>query len=193
MPPPESIRPPRADEAHVWLAQLDDRFDAAILSDPERKRAARIIRPEAALRWAASRATLRMIVARYTGQPAQDIPLEPLGPQPPLGALNLGVSHSGDLLAVAFGAVEVAIDIELDREVNEPERLAARLGPEAMQALTLDSPTARSSALLQAWTRYEARLKLGAPDPWLRDFRFVGAAGTLAAPNPLKVQLFDYP
>jgi len=188
----ESIRQPRIDQAHVWLARLDDRFDVGILSAAERERAARISRPQAALRWAASRATLREILARYVAQPPQEIALEPLGPQPPLEELHVGVSHSGDLMTVAIAGIAVAIDLELDREINEPGRLAARLGPDAEQVLAVADPAEQGAAFLRAWTRHEARLKLGEPNPWIREFRFVGAAATLAAAMPLKVQLFDY-
>jgi 4'-phosphopantetheinyl transferase len=178
-----------SDAAQIWLIDLDAPFEPAHLSVEERARGASIQRPRAARRWCAARAGLREILARYTGQAPGKVPLKERGAQPAAAGLCFSVSHSGDLAAVALAKRPIGIDVECNRPLRDPVRLAAGLGEEPRWRVAGHPAHQRNRAFLREWTRAEATFKLGVEDPWLGDLDLLGAAGALAAPTPLEAQI----
>jgi len=169
----------------VWLVDLDAPFDDSCLDAAERARAATIKRPDAARRWAASRAALRALLGSSTGLAPAQVALAPAGPQAPVGGLHVSISHSYSVAAIALALEPVGVDLERDRPLEQPELLAARLGPAALNRVRAAAPEGRSAAFLREWTRHEASLKLAAGDPWLSDLQIPDATGALAAHQPL--------
>jgi 4'-phosphopantetheinyl transferase len=189
----ELIERPVDGVVRVWLVDLDAPFDAGVLDDEEQARAARITRPTTARRWTASRAALRAIIGACAGLEPAQVTLAPSGPQKPVDGLHTSLSHSAQLAAIALALEPVGIDIEVARIVAQPERLAVRLGADAVGRLRAAAPGEESAALLREWTRREAALKLSAEDPWLRDLELAGATGAVAAGRPLAPVVRDWP
>jgi len=205
---------------HVWRADLH-RVSASlveVLSPGERERARQIISERRRSRWMRSRAVLRELLARYAEcDPAQ---LElwsssggglRLGAEPDdRDAVRLSVSHSGGLALYAFSrTVAVGVDVELSRRSFDEAALAARTaGPDVARALAQLDGSRRRRAFLQAWVRYEARLKwqsaalergtssahepliTGSADPWIAAWELARGAAALAvdeAPRELRL------
>jgi phosphopantetheinyl transferase len=131
------------DGVHIWRAALDEAGWPEMSGLPldERERAERIIRPQAARRWAASRWALRRVLESYLEEPAGRIELQ-VGEQgkPHLcdgGGIEFNLSHSNGLALVAVTeGREVGVDVEL-----------------------VDPRRERPAVFYAAWTRHEASLK----------------------------------
>jgi len=155
----------------VILAALDrPPVDPVLLAErcspAERERAGRYRSRDVAARWLAGRGILRTVLGVQLGvDPAALRFTDTSTGKPALtigGGLHFNLSHSGPVLAVAFGPRPVGVDIEVARRVRRPERLADRLfGPDspAREGWARRSEPARTDVLLQAWTRAEALLK----------------------------------
>jgi 4'-phosphopantetheinyl transferase len=159
-----------AGEVHVWTVSLvsanADLGDmASLLSDPERKRAARFAFEKDQARFVSCRASLRLLLARYTGLMPEKIAFryEPHG-KPAVaagGGWQFNVSHSRDVAAIAISRFDaVGIDIELidplfPRDEVAPETMA----PDEMQDLAALPPVAQPGWFFQLWTIKEALLK----------------------------------
>jgi len=195
----------QADSVDVWRADLAGAGDelAASLSEQERSRAAGFPSPAAGRLWAASRGILRELLARYTAERPQDVPLHAdqsgrLSLPGPV-QLSFSLSHSGQLALYAFAsAVPVGVDVETARSINETALARRLLGAAQAQALSRLPAAERRRELLRAWTRREARLKCmqagEAGEPWLIDLDVGGgAAGALAGlgGGPPAVRLWD--
>lgn len=65
------------DTLHLWTAQLDEvgTHRAELLSEPERRRAERILRPQARARWVAARVFLRSLLGAYLDTDPHEVPL----------------------------------------------------------------------------------------------------------------------
>ncbi len=106
------------------------------------------------------------ILSRYLDQDADSlvIGLHPGGKpilESPEHGLEFNLSHARGvgLLAVTVGA-GVGIDIELERHVDDPLRIARRVMASAEIDLLAGLPaTARRRAFFDLWTRFEARQK----------------------------------
>ncbi|MGE5285661.1 MAG: 4'-phosphopantetheinyl transferase family protein [Micromonosporaceae bacterium] len=190
---------PIGDEVHVWhrhqtgqphdaaqphdVAQPHDaaqphdvapqEADLAILSEPERARAARFVRPADRSRYVAMHAGARRLLARYLGTDAAAIrfartpcckcgSLEHGRPRIewPATTLTHNLSGSGEhwLLAVADGR-PVGVDLEILRDIDI-ERMAEACLTDAERAYLSEQPQARRlKEFFRCWTRKEAVVK----------------------------------
>ena len=164
------MREPAAGEVHVWQAGLaaspeDVARLQAGLSDDERARAARFLFDRHRRRFVVARATLRAMLARYTGRPAASLVFEygPHGKPALVGAgdVRFIVAHWDELAvyAVTRGAA-VGVDVERLREVHEADRIAERFFsvPERDELRALPEAS-RSAGFFTCWTRKEAYVK----------------------------------
>jgi 4'-phosphopantetheinyl transferase len=161
------------DEAHVWLADLTYRDHlsgllASILSEDERKRAARFHFPRDAGRWIVSRVVLRSILGSYLGVEASAVRLR-AGPwgKPELTAsfqgphlqFNSSRSDGLGLYAVARNR-RVGVDIERLRPLPDLGAIAAQIfSPRERQTLEELPYVDRCGAFFSGWTRKEAYIK----------------------------------
>lgn len=124
---------------HVWEADLRDVPTAAtaLLSDSERARADAILAPAPRRLWPSSRALLRLLLARYSGCPPEQLELRRGAhgkPQLARGGVLFNLSHSGALALYAFSA-EHAVGVDVEQRGRRPD------------------------AFLRSWTRREAAVK----------------------------------
>jgi len=169
--------PPLAAEAvHVWRVRLDppgeprDAWD--LLSDAERRRAARFVQEHHRRRFVSAHAALRRILAGYTARPPRELEFT-TGPQgkpalvapgrTPRRRLEFNLSHSADLALVAV-AWERPVGVDLERWEREMDHLelAERFFSPAERA-SLRALAAHRDELVNgffaAWSRKEAYLK----------------------------------
>lgn len=165
----------------IWCVDLTTVPDDAtrVLCVSERERAARIVAPPRSLRWARSRAVLRLLLARYlradarrlafasaaSGKPA----LVTLGRlegsaaprQRQSGSLFFNLSHSAEIALYAISAdAPLGVDIETcgrRRDFLSPaRRLFGQSAARRLQTLDFES---REREFLRAWVHREAALK----------------------------------
>lgn len=172
------IRPPgpvRLDTAsvHLWRATLDlDEREAgrlaALLSEDEQARAARLRVPLARQRFVAGRGLLRHLLGVYLEVAPQSLRFayRPHGKpylHPDLGApdVRFNLSHSQGLALFAFAAGrEVGVDLEVIRSDRDHAKLASRFfSAREVQALQALEPGDRMAGFFRCWTRKEAYLK----------------------------------
>jgi 4'-phosphopantetheinyl transferase len=165
---------------------------AHVLSDDERRRASRFLRPDDAARFVIGRALARTSLSRYAAVPPRDWPLSvdehgrpELAERPP-GApdLRFNLSHTPGLIACAVTVGrEVGVDVECtNRRVfpDVPERFFSPREVADLRALPVDE---QELVFFDYWTLKEAYIKargLGLALP-LRHFSFIRGAG--AAPT----------
>jgi 4'-phosphopantetheinyl transferase len=213
-----------ADGVDVWRAELVGGGDdlRALLSDEERERAARFVRPEDGARWAQARGILRALLARYAAGDVDPRTLrfavgahgKPLlagceDGAAPGAAVRFNLSHSGDVLLVAVARDrEVGVDVELPRRATDHVAIARRiLGDEEAERLQALDSQEREREFLRAWVRWEAVLKcrgigiggadepLTGPDPWVceLDVEPPGAAALAAQGGLCTVRCWEWP
>lgn len=173
----ERRRPPsgRAAELHQAAVSAGTaRFCAGLLTDSERRRAARL--PEqAGERFTVARGLLRSVLAGYLGLAPRVVPLRAVCPScgaPGHGPVRfdddagvdwrLSLSHTGRLCAVAvgFGGAPVGIDVESGGQAERLELLERRVLPAGRRHLLAGlSPARRHRAVLTVWTCAEAYAK----------------------------------
>lgn len=165
-----------AHQVHVWRAALDrppeeTRALARLLAAEERERAASFRFARDRDRYVVGRATLRLILARYTGCDPAGLVFR-LGPhgKPALErtagaegteAPHFNVAHADGLAlyAVARGR-RVGVDLERMRPIADAEQIAARFfAPRECAALAAMAPDARLRPFFACWTRKEAYVK----------------------------------
>lgn len=171
---PDGLR--AAGEVHVWhgliTAEPSDE-DAAVLSDVERARSARFIRPGDRARFVAAHAAQRKLLARYLGADPAAIRFgrsaccrcgstEHGRPSIdwPSAALSHNLSRSGQhwLLAVAAPG-PVGVDIECHRGLDLDRMAVASLTAAERLYLREQPDELRREAFFRCWTRKEAVLK----------------------------------
>jgi 4'-phosphopantetheinyl transferase len=174
--PPE----PRLDpgETHVWRADLRQTGDEllGLLGEPERERAASIVRERERELWSRSRSVLKALLGRYTRSEASAIRLAP-GPhgKPQLAGEHVrgggatpffNISHTRHLALFAFcGDGPVGVDVQLAPRREHAARtdyvaLARRaFGASTAQRLEQLEPREREREFLVLWTRHEAESK----------------------------------
>jgi 4'-phosphopantetheinyl transferase len=167
-PPPLS-----GDDVHVYLVAIPGTGLAGLpwsdlLSAAERARAVRFHFDQHRERFVASRALLRLILARYVGaDPARVEFCAGLLGKPELAepfsqsAVRFNASRSGDVAVFAIArAREVGIDVEQCRAMPDLEQVVPGALTAHENALLLSLPPgARQAAFLHAWTQKEAYLK----------------------------------
>jgi 4'-phosphopantetheinyl transferase len=150
----------------VWVATVDPAAASPDGCSPdERRRAARFRDTRSAQRWLAGRSVLRRVLGGVIGLDPSAVVLaeEPGGklflPDHPL--IHTSLSRSADLVVVAVGDRPVGVDVEVDRRLVRPERLADRLigDPETRRRWAASAEPERTRELLRRWTRLEALLK----------------------------------
>jgi 4'-phosphopantetheinyl transferase len=173
---PAGPPPLRAAEAHVWWAR---RHDAApqleqLLDEDERGRLSAYRRVEDRARFLVGCALAKIALAGYLGRPPAAIRLsrtcpicgKPHGkPRAEDTDIELSVSHSGELVAVAFAArAPVGVDVEqLGGRLSVEDVAKLALSREEARALDALGAEEREHGFLVSWTRKEAVTKaLGA-------------------------------
>ena len=154
----------------VWWARVRDARPelAAELSAVEKGRLAAYARDEDKARFLVGAAVIRRVVGQRLGVLPAAVRLDRSCPDcdRPHGkvtteGMQLSVSHSGDLIAVAFHAsTAVGVDVELvDRGIDADSLATVSLAEsEAAQLATL-GPSERARAFTTYWTRKEAVVK----------------------------------
>jgi 4'-phosphopantetheinyl transferase len=154
---PLGVGPPRLDQLRAHLSQ------------GERERAARLLRPGGRERFVAARGILREVLAERVGLAPAAVPIVPgrngkpqLDPAAALVDLRFNLSHSGDwaLIALAEGR-EVGVDIEQHSRRRDLDGLARRVLSDAELADWAGTATddAREELFFALWTRKEAYAK----------------------------------
>ncbi len=161
-------------EIYLWWASLDvnDEEVTALrrLLDPrELERADRFRVPNAARRFVAARAALRILLGQATAtDPARvEFFYGEHGKPAVAGAPFFNASDSGDTVVVAMARQEIGVDVEGLRSLPNPDRLARRICTDReLEQLAALPETEADAALLRLWTCKEAALKavgLGLP------------------------------
>lgn len=158
-------------EVHLWRIDLaavasQSRWQE-ILSEDERRRAARFHFARDRDRYSATRALLRMILAGYLSADPSSLQFtysekeKPSLASPDSTAIEFNVSHSGSsaLLAFARGRL-VGVDVEQIRTDFDHEKIATRFFSESeREELSALPPSERATAFFRCWTRKEAYIK----------------------------------
>jgi 4'-phosphopantetheinyl transferase len=163
---------PSGEEVHVWRAALDvsspyvERL-SRILSDDERRRAARFHFERDRSRFIVTRAYLRILIGHYLQKAPSEIKFS-YGPngKPFLageGAVdlrfNLSHSHGLAVYAVTNGR-EIGVDLEYNSENMDIEAIAERFfSAQEIAALKSLPDHEKSKAFFACWTRKEAYIK----------------------------------
>jgi 4'-phosphopantetheinyl transferase len=166
---------PAPGTAHVWWARRQDAAPELerLLDEAERGRLAAYRRSEDRERFLAGCALAKAALAGYLGRDPGAIRLDRTCPRcgKPHGkprlldagtsALELSVSHAGDLVAVAVATgARVGVDVEpLERRLRPVELASVALAPEEAEELAALDEGERICAFLVYWTRKEAATK----------------------------------
>lgn len=167
----ERIELPGDGEIHTWRIHVTETqavdLDTACLSDDERARAVRFLRLEDAMSFAATRISLRTLIARYLhtrphslnfaySKAGKPVLLQPAGPQ-----LEFNVSRSGSFSIIAFSTSRaIGVDVERhDDRLNFESIIETVFSADEKLALATVPDTARRKEFFRYWTRKEAFLK----------------------------------
>jgi 4'-phosphopantetheinyl transferase len=160
-------------EVHLWRIELDavaagELRWRGILSSEEQARADRFHFARDRQNFSATRALLRILLAKYLECGTEDLSFvygerdkPSLAKHPDTGRVEFNVSHSGSraLLAFARGR-ELGVDIEQIRSNFDHEGLARRYFSAAEQeALAALEPAEKCAGFFRCWTRKEAYIK----------------------------------
>jgi 4'-phosphopantetheinyl transferase len=160
-----SRRPCPPEEVRVWLAPLGpaSAAAAAVCTDAERARAARLPRPIDRDQRLVTRGILRHLLAACTGTDPAAVPLEASATGKPVLAgssdVRFSVAHSGALAAVAVATREVGIDLERCDPRLDVGAVSRAFPHREAQALLALPPVERRAAFFRSWCRKEAYLK----------------------------------
>lgn len=158
-------------EAHVWLIGTDVSADVMarhfnVLEGTEQRRAERFRHEAGRASYVVARAALRTLLGRYLAEDAATVPLYRtssgklhLGPSSGT-RLHFSVAHSGGVALLAFGHVEVGVDVERMRPVGRADRIISRVFSTATrERLNAVAQSERLPAFFAAWTQREALVK----------------------------------
>ncbi|NSC24625.1 4'-phosphopantetheinyl transferase superfamily protein [Streptomyces albus subsp. chlorinus] len=166
--------PARAPVVHVLrvserAAETREAGALAPLSDEERDRAARFVRPVDRDRYLVAHLALRRELGALLGlDPARvrftraDCPVcgEPHGrPSVPGDPVHFSLSHAGDVVLLGFAAVPIGVDVERHPSVTTATETARALHPREREELAAVPPDGLPAAFARCWTRKEAYLK----------------------------------
>lgn len=147
----------------VWRLDGDAEAAEALLSDEERARAARFLRPQDRARYMLAHAGMRRLLGRSVGRDPAGLRfrIEP-GGKPALAdieGLSFNLSHAGGHAALAIAAgFGVGIDLEAVRPIDDATMERA-LSPAERDRLRAMPSAARGQAFFRFWTRKEAVAK----------------------------------
>ena len=173
---PSSIPPLEANEVHVWHASTE-RFAplldslASLLDASERARGDAYFAQVDRQRHLVTRGVLRTLVGHYAGKSPNAVRFDvgafgkPSVSSPDHARLRFNVSHSGDIVLLAFARTgDLGVDVEQwNDRLGEPER--TRIGDyvfsdeERAAIAQLSSAAERERAFYALWSRKEAYLK----------------------------------
>lgn len=156
-------------EAHAWMIDLarlpiDVQRCERLLDSSEVIRAGIYLNNQDREWFVARRGILRMMLERYTGQPADSIKFE----RNSHGKLSVSsapiffnISHSQDRIALAFGlADQIGIDIERVEPIPDIAELVEKwFSPEEKKGFSLIDPRKKMDAFYHVWTQKEAFIK----------------------------------
>lgn len=170
------VTPRQPDAPHLWLVPVTAYAGALgadgldVLDEGERKRHAAFVRQADRDRYAAAHTALRRLLGAYLGQePAAVL----LGREPCPGCggphgrpvavdgegLCFSLSHSGDLVLLAFAPAPVGADVELLPAPTAVDDVATALHPWERAELAALPAAERRAAFARCWVRKEAYLK----------------------------------
>jgi 4'-phosphopantetheinyl transferase len=169
---PRSAQLPEA-ELHIWQADVKafaahERALTHLLTATELERADSFRQRPDRARSILARAALRDILGRYLDTDPRSLQLSVSGGGKPVldpaayaGAPQFSVSHSGDIVLLAFArGHEVGVDVEAIRSDLDMMEIAQRFFAPAEVAELLGLPADRRvKAFFDGWTRKEAYLK----------------------------------
>ncbi|MFF1481957.1 4'-phosphopantetheinyl transferase family protein [Streptomyces sp. NPDC058301] len=153
------FRPPAEEVAAVCpLMRALDEMEAA--------RAASYVSVRDRIQYVAAHATLRGLLAGYTGlEPGRIVLGRGEGPcgkpqliDPPV-PLHFNLSHSHGLIAIGVAADPVGVDVQRVPSPEAVEMVLPRLHPQEREELRALPDTERAVAFARLWTRKEAYLK----------------------------------
>lgn len=139
----------------------------ALLDPVEQKRATRFRAVRDRNRFLVARATLRRVLAQYTGVEPQSVKLIVRPGGKPIvagggmsGALHFNLSHCGDLALCAIADREVGVDVEQLKHHDDVERVARHFfsDDEARMLGSLQGID-RTRFFFRTWVRKEAYIK----------------------------------
>lgn len=169
--PPASLEIDAGD-VHVWAAGVSgSEFDSVasrILSADERRRAARLQSPARRREFIGGRGLLRMLLAAYTGMPAEGVPIvygrfgkPALADTEGVATLTFNMSCSDGLALYAFGRDrQVGVDVERLQPGFPCDEIAQRYYCPAERAQLSQLRGARlTQTFFRYWTAKEAVLK----------------------------------
>jgi 4'-phosphopantetheinyl transferase len=192
---PVGIGPGIKDELpETWLVRLSQEPVAdlrllSLLSPDERGRYERFHRRDDQRRFVLGRGLLRLRLGEKLGVAPETVVFAygPLG-KPTLSrnkeapAVHFNVSHSGDLVALAFSSRgPIGIDVEEERPESEWAEVAAQTLSSGWSSRPLVPEGNRAKAFYTAWTRQEAGLKAMG----------VGLGGRESAAGQVALECFD--
>ncbi|MDI5967039.1 4'-phosphopantetheinyl transferase superfamily protein [Streptomyces sp. SL13] len=174
---PAVLTSPGPGEApHVWLLRVGDRAAGlpgalGMLDERERGRYEKFRLDKHRTAYGVAHVALRELLAAYTGVPAaeqrfvsQTCPTcgGPHG-RPAVAtedAPHFSLSHSGELVLIAFAGTPVGADVEELPTVRTADEIAPRLHPrERDEIVAVADDDERRTAFARCWTRKEAYLK----------------------------------
>jgi 4'-phosphopantetheinyl transferase len=168
-PPPGLALDPG--EAHVWRLRLVQPPDeqavlAGLLSDDERRRAARFYFDRDRNSFTAVRGALRQLIGAYTGAPPAGVEFGYRDKGKPFlvapaGDLEFNVSHSGAFALLAFvRGPAIGVDVEHRRPLSDLMSLAEiSFSPAELAALQALPAGHYTEAFFACWSRKEAFIK----------------------------------
>ncbi|MBV9024315.1 MAG: 4'-phosphopantetheinyl transferase superfamily protein [Streptomycetaceae bacterium] len=167
-------RPKPGAVPHVWLVRVAGHRESledalALFDEEEQARYAAFLRAADRDRYAAAHAALRRLLGAYLGTGPGEVAVgcEPCPlcegphgrPAVPGAGLHFSLSHSGELVLLAFAATPVGIDVEESRDPAVVAEVSTCLHQREQAELTALALADRASAFLRCWTRKEAYLK----------------------------------
>jgi len=137
-----------------------------LLSDEERRRADALVFERDARRFVVSHALLRVLLNRFTGEPAAQLRLRTERGSKPVVETAVGqpihfsLSRSEELVMIGFASRPLGVDIEWVGRALDIEGLADHvLSCRELDAFRGLDPGDRQKAFLRCWTQKEAYLK----------------------------------
>jgi len=171
---PGALGRPAAGCPRLWLLRVSEHAESlddgyGLLDEDERARHAAFLRQVDRDRYAAAHIALRRLLGGYLGAPPEAVAIGrepcPLCPEQHgrpavLGSgLHFSLSHSGDLVLLAFATASVGADVEQLPSAEAAENLAPVLHPRETAELAALAVQDRRVAFGRCWARKEACLK----------------------------------
>lgn len=152
----------------IWagdLSSIDDDAALALLNADELQRARRLLVAEKAHEFACARATLRLLLARITGQAPAALHFttaehgKPVLADHPQLCFNLSHSQQQLLIAVNKDGIDVGADIEVPRAIDVLPLAQRYFASSEIELLKRTPATELQHVFFRIWTRKEACVK----------------------------------